>query len=226
MWFGGGRRDGGNGGGNLRLWKGGGQDVLSCNVLLRIVPKVLVDKGVLGGCGKEVLFLIFTILGFVEGDVGKGVEAVDRGGRDRGTGNNVLGAVGDIKEREVLNVVKSGPVDSRGWGILEFGGWGMWDNGLEDVGSDIERTWVVPGIVRALEDLKDGGSGIRNVLLIDVVKGGPGSDGDMGEGRGGDDGGLGGSEGHFTYTVSSTLETVLMSRPTTVIRVARQRRCT
>jgi len=38
----------------------------------------------------------------------------------------------------------------------------------------------------------------------------------MGEGGGGNDGGLRGSEGHFTYTVSSTLETVLMSRPTTV----------
>ena len=40
----GGRQDGGDGGGNLCLWKGGSQDVLSCNVLLRIESKVLVDK--------------------------------------------------------------------------------------------------------------------------------------------------------------------------------------
>ena len=46
----GGRRDSGDGGGNLRLWKGGGRDVLSCNVLSRIESKVLVHKGVLGGC--------------------------------------------------------------------------------------------------------------------------------------------------------------------------------
>jgi len=38
----------------------------------------------------------------------------------------------------------------------------------------------------------------------------------VGESGGGDDSRLRGSEGHFTYTVSSTLETVLMSRPTTV----------
>jgi len=72
----------------------------------------------------------------------------------------------------------------------------MWDDGLENAGSDIERTWVVPSVVRALEDLKDGSSGICNILLIGVVKGGPGSDGDMGEGGGGDDSGLGRSERH------------------------------
>jgi len=55
-----------------------------------------------------------------------------------------------------------------------------------------------------LEDFEDSGGSVGNILLIDVVKGGPGSDRDMGEGRGGDDGGLRGSEEHFTYTVSST----------------------
>ena len=44
MQVGGRRRNGGDRGGNLHLWKGGGQDVLSGNVLLRIVSKVLVDK--------------------------------------------------------------------------------------------------------------------------------------------------------------------------------------
>jgi len=68
-----------------------------------------------------------------------------------------------------------------------------------------------------LEDFKDGSGGVGDVLLIYVIEGRPRSDGDVGKGGGGDDGGLGGSEGHFTYTVSSTLETVLMSRPTTVL---------
>jgi len=55
-----------------------------------------------------------------------------------------------------------------------------------------------------LEDLEDSGGGISDVLLVYIIKGQPGGDGDVGEGGGGDDGGLGGSEGHFTYTVSST----------------------
>jgi len=67
-----------------------------------------------------------------------------------------------------------------------------------------------------LEDFKDGSGGVGGVLLIYVIEGQPRSNGDVGEGGGGDDSGLRGSEGHFTYTVSSTLETVLMSRPTTV----------
>ena len=55
-----------------------------------------------------------------------------------------------------------------------------------------------------VEDFKDGSSGIGNVLLIYIIKGRPGSNGDVGEGGGGDDGGLRGSEGHFTYAISST----------------------
>ena len=51
-------------------------------------------------------------------------------------------------------------------------------------------------IVRALKDLKDGGSGVRNVLLVDVIKGRPGGDGDVGEGRGGDDSRLRREERH------------------------------
>ena len=73
---------------------------------------------------------------------------------------------------------------------------------MEDAGSDIERTWVVPSVVRALEDLKDGGGSVCNVLLVDVIKGRPGGDRDMGEGGGGDDGGLGSSEGHFTIQLA------------------------
>jgi len=67
---------------------------------------------------------------------------------------------------------------------------GLRVDGLEDMGSDVKGAWVIPSVVRTLKDLKDGGGGVRNVLLIDVVKGGPGSDGDMGEGGGDDDGRL------------------------------------
>jgi len=121
--------------------------------------------------------LVFTVLGFVEGDVGKGVEAIDRGGGDGSTGNNILRAVRDVEEGKVFNIVKSGPD--------KFGG--LRDDGLKDMGGNVKGTWVVPSIVRALEDLEDGGGGVCNILLIDVVKGGPGSNRDVGEG-GGDDG--------------------------------------
>jgi len=192
--FGGRRWDSGDTSFDDGQWKGGGQDVLSGNVSLRISSKDLVDKGVLGGCWKEVLLFVFTVLDFVEGNMGKGVKAVDESGGDRGTGDNVSRAVRGVEEGVILRVVKGGPDRNRGWGILEFGG--LRGDGLEDAGGDIERTWVIPSVVRALKDLKDGGSGVRNVLLIDVVKGGPRSDRDVGKGRGGDDGGLGRVERH------------------------------
>jgi len=163
-------------------------------VFSKIVSKVLVDKGVLGGHREKVLFLVFAILGLVSGDVGEDVKT-DNWGRGNGsTGNDVSRAVGDVEEREVFNIVKSGPVDSGRRRVLEFRR--LRDNGLEDAGGNIERTWIVPSVVRALEDLKDGGSGVCNVLLVDVIKGGPGGDQDVGEGGGGDDGGLRRSERH------------------------------
>jgi len=157
-------------------------------VFSKIVSKVLVDVGVLGGRGEEIFLLVFTVLGFVSGDVGEDVETEDGGGRDGGTGDDIVGAVRDVEEGEVFNVVLSGPNRSGRWGILELGRLGV--DGLEDAGGDVEGAWVIPSVVRALKDLKDGSGGVRNVLLIDVVKGGPGSNGDMGEGGGDDDGGL------------------------------------
>jgi len=188
MRFGGGRWDGGNRGFDDGRWKGGSQDVLKDNVFSKIVSKVLVDKGILGGRGKEVFLLVFSVLGLMGGDVGKDVKTKDGGGGDGSTGDNISRAVRDVEEGVVLRVVKDRPG--------ELGGWGMWDKGLEDTGSNVERTWIVPGVVRALEDLKDGGGGICNVLLVDVIKGGPGGDGDVGEGGGGDDSGLRRSERH------------------------------
>jgi len=134
-------------------------------VLSKIVSKVLVDKGILGRRREKVLFLVFTILGFVGGDMGEDVKAEDRGGRDGGTGDDIVGTVRDVEEGEVFNVVKSGPGRSGRWGILELGRLGV--DGLEDAGGDVEGAWVIPSVVRTLKDLKDGGGGVRNVLLCD-----------------------------------------------------------
>jgi len=158
-------------------------------VALRISSKDSFDEGVLGGGGKEILLFVFSVLELMGGDVSKGIKAVDGSGGDGGTGDDISGAVRDVEEGVIFRVVKDGP--------SELGGWGTGDNGLEDAGGDVKRAWVVPSVVRALEDLKDGGGGIRNVLLVDVIKGRPGGDRDMREGGGGDDGGLRGSERHL-----------------------------
>jgi len=158
-------------------------------VFSKIVSKVLVDVGVLGGRREEILSFVFSVLGFVGGDVGKDVETGDGSGGDGGTGDDVSGAVRDVEEGVIFRVVKDGPSELRGWGTG--------DDGLEDAGGDVKRAWVIPGVVRALEDLKDGGGGVCNVLLIDVIKGGPGGDRDVGESRGGNDGGLRRIERHL-----------------------------
>jgi len=155
-------------------------------VLSKVVSKVLVDVGVLGKCREEIFLLVFTVLGFVGGDVGKDVKTEDGGGRDGGTGDDIGGTVRNVEEGVVLWVVKDRP--------SEFGGWRTGDDGLEDTGGDVEGAWIIPSVVRALEDLKDGGGGISNVLLIYVIEGGPGGNRDMGKGGGGDDGGLRGSK--------------------------------
>ena len=92
--------------------------------------------------------LIFIILGFVEGDVGKGVKAVGRSGGDGGTGDDILWAVRDVEEGIIFNVFKGRPDRSGGWGILEFRG--LRGDGLEDAGCNVKRTWVIPSVVRAL----------------------------------------------------------------------------
>jgi len=116
-------------------------------VFSKIVSKVLVDKGILGGHGEEILFFVLTVLGLMGGDVGKDVKTISGGGGDGSTGDDIIGAVRDV-EGEVFDVVKSGPDRSRGWGILEFRG--LRDDGLEDMGGDVKGAWIVPSIVRAL----------------------------------------------------------------------------
>ena len=187
----GGRRDGGDGGGDLCLWKGGSRDVLKGNILLRIVSKVLMDKGVLGGRREDIFLLVVVVFGLVGGNVGKKLEVVGGSGGNGGTGDDVGGGLGDIEERVVLDVVKGGPDELWRWGARR----GSDGRGrAEGVGT---RTWVIPGVEVQIENLKDCGSGVGDVLLINIIKGRPRSNGDLGEGRGGDDGGLGSVERHL-----------------------------
>jgi len=165
------------------------------NVLSKIASKVVMDKRVLGGHGEEILFFVLMVLGFVGGDMGKDVKTNNWGGGDGGAGDDIIGAVRDV-EGEVFDVVKSRPDRSRGWGILELGGLRSRGDGLEDMGGNVKGAWIVPSVVRTLKDLEDGSGGIHNILLVDVIKGRPGGNGDVGESGGDDDGGLGRVERH------------------------------
>ena len=89
--------------------------------------------------------LVFTVLGLVGGDVSEEVKTEDWGRGDGGASNDIGRAVWDVGEGVVFQVIKDGP--------SKFQGWGTRDDGLEDAGSDVKRTWVVPSVVRALEDL-------------------------------------------------------------------------
>ena len=88
-------------------------------MLSKIVSKVLMDKGILGGRREEVFLLVFSVLELMGGDVGEDVETKDGGRGDRGTGDDIVRAIGDVEEGVVFLVVKDRPG--------ELGGWGMWD---------------------------------------------------------------------------------------------------
>ena len=149
------------------------------------------DKRVLGGRGEDILLLVITVLGLVGGNVSKEFEVVGRGRGDGGTGDDVGGGVGDVEEGEVFSVVKSGPDKLWRWGARR-GSDGRW--GAKGIGAG---TWVVPSVEVQIENLEDSGSGIGDILLVNVIKGRPGSDRDLGKGGGGDDGGLGSVERHL-----------------------------
>ena len=173
------------------MWKGGGRDVLSSNVASRIESKVLVDKRVLGGRREDILLFVVTILGFVSGDVGEELKVIGGSGGDGGTGDNVGGRVGDVKEGVVFWVVKSGPDKFWRWGARRGS-----DRRWEAIGEGV-RAGVIPGVKVRIENFKDGGGGVGDVLLINVIKSRPRSDGDLGKGGGGDDGGLRSVERHL-----------------------------
>ena len=147
----------------------------------------------MGGRGEEVLFFVLAVLGFVSSNVGEDVKTINWGRGDGGASDDIVGAVGGV-ERKAFDVVKSGPDGSGGWGIPELGRLRSRVDRLEDTSGDVKGTRIVPSVVRALDDLEDCCGGVRNILLIDVIKGGPGGNGDVGEGGGGDDSGLRRSE--------------------------------
>ena len=82
-------------------------------MLSKIVSKVVMDKGVLGGCWEEILLFVFSILRLVGSDMGEDIKTIDWGGGDGGAGNDIGGAIWDVEEGEVFNVIEGGPVDSR-----------------------------------------------------------------------------------------------------------------
>ena len=85
----------------------------------RISSKDSFDEGVLGGGRKEVLLFVFTILGLMGGDVSKDVKTDNWSGGDGGTGDDISGAVRDVEEGVIFQVVKDRPG--------ELGGGGTWD---------------------------------------------------------------------------------------------------
>ena len=85
----------------------------------RISSKDLLNQGVLGWWGKEIILFekseVFFMMSGVSEDFKTGVE-------NRGWGcasDNILGTVRDVEERVVFNIFKDGPGELRGWG--------MWD---------------------------------------------------------------------------------------------------
>ena len=150
----------------------------------KIVSKVLVDKGVLGGRRKEVFLFVLTVLELVGGDVGENIKTDDWGRGYGSTGDDIGGTVGDVEEGIVFQIVKDRPGELGGWGTGDERS-GCWGTVSVKVG-----TWEIPSIVVRLENFEDGGSSIGSVLLIYIIKGQPRSDGDVGEGRGDNGGGL------------------------------------
>jgi len=124
-----------------------------------------VDEGDLGGRGEKVFLLIFLVLGLVGSNVGEDVKTKDGGGEDGSTGDNIGGAVRDVEEGVVLWVVNDRPSKLGGWGTRDERS-GCWGSVCVKL-----RAWEVPSVVVGLEDFKDGGGSVSDVLLIYIIKG-------------------------------------------------------
>jgi len=88
-------------------------------VASRICSKDLLDEGVLGRQGKEVILFEEAEVFFAVGSVGKDFKTGIENGGWGSAGDDVLGAVWDIEEGVILLVFKSRPD--------KLGGWGTWD---------------------------------------------------------------------------------------------------
>jgi len=87
---------------------------------LRICSKDLVNKGVLGKQGKEVVLFKKTEVLLAVGGIGKDIKVGMEDRRWGCAGDDVGGAVWDVEEQVILLVFKSGPD--------KLGGGGTWDN--------------------------------------------------------------------------------------------------
>jgi len=157
---------------------------------------MLVDKGILGGRGEEVFLVIEKVVVLEGGNVGEELKIIGRGRRDRGAGDGIFWRGRDVR---VVTKGKSGPDGRDGWGEdsgLGFGwdeDWGVEGRVVKDrrgrAGSYKDggqgsicvsiRTWEIPSIEVAIQYLKNSSSSVSEILLIDVVNGGLGGDGDL-----------------------------------------------
>ena len=86
---------------------------------MRICSKDLLDEGVLGRWGKEVILFEKTEVLLMMDSIGKDIKiGTEDGGRGHAS-NDVLGTIRDVEEGVVFNVFKGWP--DKLWG------WGMWD---------------------------------------------------------------------------------------------------
>jgi len=178
-----------------------------------------VDKAILGGRREEVLLVVKVIIVLEGSDVSKELKIVGQGGRGRGAGDNIIGGGGVVG---VIAGGKSRPNGGCGWGGGERLGdgrdeyrgveveilldWGRGARGYKDGQGGAIYVLAggreIPSVEVTVQYLKDGGGGIGEVLLVDVVNGRPGGDGDLEESGGGDDGGFRRSKRHLKQLAS------------------------
>jgi len=158
---------------------------------------MFLDKTILGGCREEVLLIVEAVVVLISDDMGEEVKVGDGCGGDQGTGDDVVGR-GRWGEDEGLGLSRNEDRGEEG-GVIKNRGRQTGDGNDGRGGLKCVGTWAgeIPGVEVTVKDLKDSGSGVGEVLLIDVVNGRPGGDRDLGKGGGSDDGRLGQSERHF-----------------------------
>ena len=108
---------------------------------LRICSKDLLNEGVLGRWGKEVILLEKTKVFLMMGGIGKDFKIGVEDGGCRCAGDNIGGAVWDVEKGVVFNVFKGRPGELRGWEMWDKRS-GCWGSVSVKIG-----TWEIPSIV-------------------------------------------------------------------------------